>query len=114
MGVGNDPVDVKSRCFGAFPCPPLRGARENAVGSAAEHLDAHRKSAIARDDRVTMTGMYNVIAKLRTGEALTPNERTVHGLAACGVGLPFVTLRRLVNIALRMEARSARSVHSPS
>ena len=45
----------------------------------------HRKSAIARDERVTMTGMYNVVAKLRSGEALTPKERTIHELAACGV-----------------------------
>ena len=32
-----------------------------------------------------MTGMYNVVAKLRSGEALTPKERTIHELAACGV-----------------------------
>jgi len=32
-----------------------------------------------------MTGMYNVVEKLRSGEALTPKERTIHELAACGV-----------------------------
>lgn len=32
-----------------------------------------------------MTGMYNVVEKLRTGEPLTPKERTIHELAACGV-----------------------------
>ena len=32
-----------------------------------------------------MTGMYNVVEKLRSGEALTPKERAVHEIAACGV-----------------------------
>ncbi|HEX6038332.1 hypothetical protein [Longimicrobium sp.] len=51
----------------------------------AERLDQHRKDAIARDERVTMTGMYNVVEKLRGGEALTPKERAVHEIAACSV-----------------------------
>lgn len=51
----------------------------------AERLDRHRKDALARDERVTMTGMYNVVEKLRTGDALTPKERTVHEIAACGI-----------------------------
>lgn len=32
-----------------------------------------------------MTGMYNVVEKLRSGEALTMKEREVHEIAACGV-----------------------------
>lgn len=32
-----------------------------------------------------MTGMYNVVEKLRSGEKLTPKERAIHELAACGV-----------------------------
>ena len=51
----------------------------------AERLDRHRKAALTRDERVTMTGMYNVVEKLRSGEALTPKERDVHQIAACGV-----------------------------
>jgi len=51
----------------------------------AEALDQHRKDAIARDERVTMTGMYNVVEKLRSGEKLTDKERAVHEIAACGV-----------------------------
>ena len=34
---------------------------------------------------VTMTGMYNVVEKLRSGEPLTEKERKVHEIAACGV-----------------------------
>lgn len=51
----------------------------------AEALDQHRKDAIARDERVTMTGMYNVVEKLRSGEKLTDKERAIHEIAACGV-----------------------------
>jgi len=51
----------------------------------AEALDQHRKDAIDRDERVTMTGMYNVVEKLRSGEKLTEKERAIHEIAACGV-----------------------------
>ncbi|HET6763730.1 MAG TPA: hypothetical protein VFH27_08655, partial [Longimicrobiaceae bacterium] len=56
-----------------------------AIAEVAEALDAHRKEALARDERVTMTGMYNVLEKLRSGDALTPRERDIHTIAACGV-----------------------------
>jgi hypothetical protein len=75
----------KSLCFDPFPFPQTGAAVRERVELLAERLDAHRKSAIARDERVTMTGMYNVVAKLRTGDALTPKERTIHEIAACGV-----------------------------
>ena len=32
-----------------------------------------------------MTGVYNVVAKLRSGEPLEEAEQAVHDLAACGV-----------------------------
>jgi len=74
-----------SLCFDAFPFPdPPRELREE-IGRVAERLDQHRKDAIARDERVTMTGMYNVVEKLRSGEKLTDKERAVHEIAACGV-----------------------------
>ena len=36
------------------------------------------KGATARDQRITVTRMYNVVEKLRTDTALTLNERAVH------------------------------------
>ena len=85
LGVGNDPRYNNPRCFDAYPFPdPPRHLRER-IGLAAEALDQHRKDAIARDERVTMTGMYNVVEKLRGNEPLTPKERAVHEIAACGV-----------------------------
>jgi len=85
LGVGNDPRYNKSRCFDAFPFPDPSPDLRDKIGAVAERLDAHRKAAIARDERVTMTGMYNVVEKLRSGEALTPKERAIHEVAACGV-----------------------------
>ncbi len=85
LGVGNDPVYAKTRCFDPFPFPdPPKELREE-IGRVAERLDQHRKDAIARDERVTMTGMYNVVEKLRSGDKLTDKERAVHEIAACGV-----------------------------
>ena len=85
LGVGNDNSYDKAACFDPFPFPEPTAATRANLANTAERLDAHRKSAIARDERVTMTGMYNVVAKLRSGDALTPKERTIHELAACGV-----------------------------
>jgi hypothetical protein len=85
LGVGNDSRYQKAMTFDPFPFPdPPKHLRER-IGLVAEALDQHRKDAIARDERVTMTGMYNVVEKLRTGETLTPKERAVHEIAACGV-----------------------------
>ncbi|HEY0153748.1 MAG TPA: DNA methyltransferase [Longimicrobium sp.] len=85
LGVGNDPRYNKSLCFDPFPFPDPTPDLRVKIGEVAERLDEHRKAALARDERVTMTGMYNVVEKLRSGEALTPKERDVHQIAACGV-----------------------------
>jgi hypothetical protein len=105
LGVGNDPRYNKSRCFDPFPFPdlhaadkfggPITYALEDANGRAgefstigeypsdcirnlAEQLDAHRKRQQAAHPELTLTGMYNVLKKLRSGETLTAKERTIH------------------------------------
>ncbi len=85
LGVGNDPRYNKTRCFDPFPFPAPNPIQRAAIADVAETLDAHRKDALARDGRVTMTGMYNVLEKLRSGDPLTAKERETHELAACGV-----------------------------
>ncbi len=72
-------------CFDPFPFPDLSQELRDRIGALAERLDTHRKDALARDAVVTMTGMYNVVEKLRSGERLTPKERRIHEIAACGV-----------------------------
>jgi hypothetical protein len=82
LGVGNDPVYVKTRCFETFPFPAddtgLTPALAERIRVLAEQIDAHRKQRQAAHDTVTLTGLYNVLAKLRSGEALNAKDKTLH------------------------------------
>lgn len=105
LGVGNDPRYNKTRCFDPFPFPDLHAADKfggpvgvavvDAEGNAgptqtfgeypserirnlAEQLDAHRKRQQVAHPGLTLTGMYNVLDKLRSGEPLSPKERAIH------------------------------------
>jgi len=73
LGVGNDPVYVKTRCFEAFPFPDLdaAGALAMRIRALAEQIDAHRKAQLAAHADATLTATYNVLEKLRGGEVLT-------------------------------------------
>ncbi len=46
--------------------------------SSPRRLDAHRKARQAAHPALTMTGMYNVLAKLRAGDPLTPKDQEIH------------------------------------
>src|SRR5690606_30101884 len=48
------------------------------ITQLAEQLDAHRKRQQAAHPELTLTGMYNVLEKLRSGEVLTAKERVIH------------------------------------
>jgi hypothetical protein len=89
LGVGNDPVYNKTRCFETFPFPDtdtgLTPALADRIRSLAEQLDAHRKERQAAHPELTLTGMYNVLEKLRTSEALTAKEKTIHEQGLVGV-----------------------------
>jgi hypothetical protein len=82
LGVGNDPRYNKSRCFEPFPFPHddtgLTPELTDRIRHLAEQLDAHRKARQAAFDAVTLTGLYNVLDKLRRGEALSPKEKVLH------------------------------------
>lgn len=43
-----------------------------------EALDAHRKRQQAQHPDLTITGMYDVLEKLRSGDALTTKEKKIH------------------------------------
>lgn len=78
LGVGNDPRYNKTRCFETFPFPVTDDATKQRIGDLAEQLDAHRKRQQEKHPTLTMTGMYNVLEKLRSGEKLTAKEQTIH------------------------------------
>jgi hypothetical protein len=87
LGVGNDPVYSKSTCFEAFPFPDLdpTGALAERIRSLAEQIDAHRKAQLVAHPDATLTATYNVLEKLRSGEALTAKEKVVHEHGLVGV-----------------------------
>ncbi|MGS5085026.1 type IIL restriction-modification enzyme MmeI [Hydrogenophaga sp. A37] len=82
LGVGNDPRYNKSRCFETFPFPSddtgLTPALTERIRQLAEQLDAHRKARQAAFETVTLTGLYNVLDKLRRGEPLNAKDKALH------------------------------------
>ncbi|WP_244598394.1 class I SAM-dependent DNA methyltransferase [Rhizobium tubonense] len=67
LGVGNDPVYVKSRCFDPFPFPIATDTQKQIIGDIAEELDAHRKRVLEAHEHLTLTGLYNVLERLKAG-----------------------------------------------
>ena len=78
LGVGNDPVYVKTTCFDTFPFPAATPEQQARIGDLGEKLDAHRKARQELYPELTMTGMYNVLETLRQGRELTAKEKTIH------------------------------------
>jgi limonene-1,2-epoxide hydrolase len=63
------PRYTKGSVFDPFPFPD----RSDAVAEIAERLDAARQAALAEDTRLTMTGLYNLVAPVREG-TLPPEQ----------------------------------------
>ncbi len=78
LGVGDDPTYNNGTCFGAFPFPEPDEFTKQRIRTLGEQLDAHRKRQQEQHPDLTITGMYNVLEKLRSGEVLTAKEQKVH------------------------------------
>ena len=78
MGVGNDPRYQNRICFDPFPFPAATEEQRAAIRDLAEELDTHRKHVLAEHADLTLTGLYNVMEKLKAGEALTDKEQDIH------------------------------------
>ena len=79
MGVGNDLRYQSGVCFETFPFPDLpEGELKTRIRDLGERLDAHRKARQAAHPDLTLTGMYNVLEKLRKEEPLTEKDKTIH------------------------------------
>jgi hypothetical protein len=76
LGMGS--VYVKTACFEKFPFPAASPVQEAELRALGERLDAHRKQRQALHPDLTLTGLYNVLTRLRTGEVLTPAELKIH------------------------------------
>jgi hypothetical protein len=67
LGYGNDPRYSKSRCFDPFPFPDPDEATRARLRALGEELDATRKTVQAEHPDLTLTGLYNVLEKIRAG-----------------------------------------------
>lgn len=78
MGVGNDLRWRNVTCFEPFPFAHFREQERQHIQELGEQVDAHRKRQQTLHPDLTITGMYNVLEKLRTGEELTAKEKKIH------------------------------------
>ncbi|MEX2581154.1 MAG: DNA methyltransferase [Verrucomicrobiales bacterium] len=72
------PRYTKSRCFDPFPFPDPDESTRERIRDLGERLDAHRKRQQAAHPDLTLTRIYNVLERLRSGEPLTDKERRIH------------------------------------
>jgi len=75
------PVYTKTYCLDRFPFPDSNSEQKQKIRELGEKLDAHRKRVQAQHPNVTITGMYNLLEKLRGGEPFTDSDRTYNDKA---------------------------------
>ncbi|MCQ8783112.1 class I SAM-dependent DNA methyltransferase [Mangrovibrevibacter kandeliae] len=94
QGVGNDPVYQHTDTFDPFPFPAfsdLPPALVAKLSELGERLDAFRKARLAEHDDLTMTGLYNVLERVRELEGgapvepLTDKERSIYERGLVGI-----------------------------
>jgi hypothetical protein len=77
LGVGNDSNYNHSDCFDPFPFPSPGDLLKAKIRTVAEELDAFRKARQAAHPDLTLTQMYNVLEKLKAGEALNDADEQI-------------------------------------
>ncbi len=78
LGVGNDPRYQHKQTFNPYPFPDPNDALRERIRAVAEELDAHRKQRQALHPDLTITGLYNVLERLRRGDPLSAKDRQIH------------------------------------
>lgn len=71
------PRYTKSACFDPFPFPNPAEPLKAQIRAVAEELDAFRKERQAEHPGLTLTGMYNVLEKLRTSLPLDTKDEAI-------------------------------------
>jgi len=100
LGVGNDSVYVKSRTFDPFPFPAATDAQKHTIGTIAEELDAHRKRVLATHDHLTLTGLYNVLERLKSGARPTDLNDKERRIFDDGLALILKELHDRLDVAV--------------
>lgn len=78
MGVGNDPRYNRTKTFDPFPFPDPDEATRARLRALGEELDATRKTVQPEHPDLTLTGLYNVLEKVRAA----PNSARCEGARA--------------------------------
>lgn len=81
LGAGNDSNYNHSECFNKFSFPDVTPAQKQKIRDLGDRLDAHRKQVQAQHPDITITGMYNLLEKLRRGEPFTDADRAFNSKA---------------------------------
>jgi SAM-dependent methyltransferase len=93
LGVGNDPRYSKTKTFDPFPFPPCvtdesNPALRDRLAELGERLDAFRKQRLAEHEFLTMTGMYNVLERIRELEWVGRDAGAVTSISPLGGEMP--------------------------
>lgn len=70
------------------PSPTPTNIQKQTIRVIAEELDAHRKRVLAEHPQLTLTGLYNVLEKLRAGTK--PDELDEHDRTIFDAGLVLI------------------------
>jgi hypothetical protein len=97
LGVGNDSVYASSRCFQTFPFPHITDVYKTRIRELAEQLDTHRKRQQEQYPTLTITDLYNIVEKLRSGKTLNDKEQIINQQALASVVL---SLHKQLDVAV--------------
>ncbi|MBE9218400.1 class I SAM-dependent DNA methyltransferase [Dolichospermum flos-aquae] len=78
---GNTPRYNNSVCFDPFPFPNPTPEQKQKIRELGERLDSHRKRVQTQHPEITITGMYNLLEKLRKRETFTEADKTYNNKA---------------------------------
>lgn len=79
------PRYLKTSCFDPFPFPEPSSELRQRIRELGDRLDVFRKERQAAHPDLTLTGMYNLLEKLRAGEPFTAKEKVLHEKALTSI-----------------------------
>lgn len=97
LGIGNDNRYNKSLVFDPFPFPDPTHVQRAAIAELGEEIDSTRKIVQAEHPDITLTGLYNLVEKLRAGTAFTVAEADSARRARAGI---ILELHRRLDVAV--------------
>lgn len=75
----------KTVCFDPFPFPDCTPDQKARLADLGERLDAHRKARQAAHPKLTLTAMYNVLEKLRSGQPIEGKDKEIYDQGLIGI-----------------------------